>query len=248
MTGVYTLPKEVLMRLVAMLEQFEGSTVDYDPLNVDIGDDYGPAATRLFINKSTETIPPFACMKITASNEDEGGNEVAEVIKPDSTGGPFMFNGEFEIEVGEQADGFTGEVIAFCDTATPATGETWGPKSDWKIESDGDPAVLVWGKSGILTISGRTVTASASALFLVQLEHVGGQDGSATEQCSWRYNIKKVGNDEILEADINIGLDPHKYRRINLGKYEKATHGIACILAGNLSVITSNETPIAGTC
>lgn len=248
MTGVFTLPKNVLLRLVAMLEQHEQATQKFDPLSIGQLDEYEASPLHLFHNKSGETIPPFACMKITASREDNIGNDIVDCEKPNGEGGPFMFNGQLEVEDDEIGNGYTGEVIALCGTATPKTGETWGPKTDWKIESDGDPAILIWGDSKEETVSGRTVTNQSSALFLVKLDHVGGADGSATAQCSWRYDVSKIGNDEILKANVNIGLDPHKYRRINLGKYEKATHGIACILSGELSVITSNEAPIAGTC
>ena len=114
--------------------------------------------------------------------------------------------------------------------------------------SDGDPAILLWGSVKDEVYVGRTVTQGTSQLFVVELQHVGGEDGSSSAQCTWRYDISKVGNDEILKADDDIGLDPNKYRRINLGKYTQATHGIACFLEGELSVMTSNEVPVAGTC
>ena len=244
--GIYTLPKSVLLGLMRMLAEFEGE----DPQTVmPMGafDEFENKSAQIFSNESGETIPPFACMKVTGSAEDGLGNVVAEVEKPDETGGPFLFNGEHEVGVGEYANGFTGEVRAYT-LGSPATGETWGPKSGWDVVSDGDPAILIWGSAEEDAVMGRTVDAQASGLFVVELQHVGGEDGSSSAQCTWRYDISKVGNDEILKADDDIGLDPNKYRRINLGKYTQATHGIACFLEGELSVMTSNEVPVAGTC
>ena len=247
MTGVFTLPKSVLIRLVAMLEQYEEAPVLFDPISMGSQDDFESRTSHLFLNNSGETIPPFACMKIVGSGEDEIGNAIAYVEKPNSSGGPFMFNGQFDIEADELANGFTGEVQALCDTV-PASGESWGPKSDWKVESDGDPAILIWGEASDTTVSGRSISSVASGLFVVLLDHVGGEDGSASTQCSWTYNITKVGNDEILEAGANNGVEFQLLTRMKLGKYEQATHGIACYLSGSLSVITSNEVPVASTC
>ena len=136
----------------------------------------------------------------------------------------------------------------FGQKLNPALLHPWGPKEDWAVVSDGDPAILMWGSVRGEVYVGRTVTQGTSQLFVVELQYVGGEDGSSSAQCTWRYDISKVGNDEILKADDDIGLDPNKYRRINLGKYMQATHGIACFLEGELSVMTSNEVPVAGTC
>ena len=179
---------------------------------------------------------------------DGGRATLVEAVKPSGRGGPFLFNGAQEVGAGQLSSGYTGEVRAKTElSAAPDSGETWGPKEDWVVVSDGEPAILMWGSVRDEVYVGRTITGTTQ-LFVVELQHVGGEDGSSSEQCSWRYDISKVGNDEILKADDDIGLDPNKYRRINLGKYTQATYGIACFLEGELSVMTSNEVPVAGTC
>ena len=250
---IYTMEEAAIKKLLDIANRDTPSTPRVNPIAVGGGfeDSSLNKNAQLFINDSGETIPAYGCMQVNGTQIVDGGRTtLVRAVKPSGRGGPFLFNGAQEVGAGQLASGYTGEVRAKTplSVAHISSGETWGPKEDWVVVSDGDPAILIWGFVKDEVYAGRTVTQGASQLFVVQLDHVGGEDGSSSEQCSWRYDISRAGNNEILKANDNIGLDPNKYRRINLGKYTQATHGIACFLEGELSVMTSNEVPVAGTC
>ncbi len=247
---IYTLEEAAVKKLIDIANSDTETEPTVSPVAVG-GSDHDSSLNKnaqLFINISGEDIPAFACMQVAGTKLVDGGRTtLVEVEKPSGKGGPFLFNGSQKVGDGQLASGYTGEVQAKTeDGASASAGESWGPKEDWVVVSDGDPAILLWGsvKDGVYV--GRTITKGQ--LFVVELQHVGGEDGSVSAQCTWRYDISRVGNEEILKADENIGVDPNKYRRINLGKYTQATYGIACFLEGELSVMTSNEVPVAGTC
>tara|TARA_R110000823_G_scaffold145639_2_gene275819 strand:- start:34 stop:804 length:771 start_codon:yes stop_codon:yes gene_type:complete len=249
---IYTMEEAAIKKLLDIANRDSPSDPIVNPIAVGGGSEDSSLNknAQLFINDSGETIPAYGCMQVNGTQIVDGGRTtLVRAVKPSGKGGPFLFNGGQEVEAGQLASGYTGEVQAKTEpSAAPSSGETWGPKEDWVVVSDGDPAILLWGSVKDEVYVGRTVTQGTSQLFVVELQHVGGEDGSSSAQCTWRYDISKVGNDEILKADDDIGLDPNKYRRINLGKYTQATHGIACFLEGELSVMTSNEVPVAGTC
>lgn len=249
---IYTLEEAAVKKLIDIANKDSETSPRVDPVAIGGGAEDGSLNknAQLFINNSFETIPAYGCMQVSGTQIVDGGRTtLVQVEKPSGIGGPFLFNGAQEVEAAQLASGYTGEVRVKTElSAAPAAGETWGPKEDWVVVSDGDPAVVLWGSVKDEVYIGRTITQGTSQLFVVELQHVEGEDGSSSAQCTWRYDISKVGNDEILKADDDIGLDPNKYRRINLGKYTQATHGIACFLEGKLSVMTSNEVPVAGTC
>ena len=87
-----------------------------------------------------------------------------------------------------------------------------------------------------------------SSLFPIELEHTGGSDGSSTEQASWSYNIRALGSTSIIKANENPGLNPHHYKRPNLGKMTKATRGIAFLDGAELIVVSTNEVSVFSTC
>jgi hypothetical protein len=102
----------------------------------------------IFRNDSNEEVPPFACMKVIDAEEDTStGRYVIVIDKPDSNGGPFIFNGSREVEIDGYGVGHWGVVkIAFSGTA-PTAGDTMGVSSDWKVLSGGvDPVVIAFGE------------------------------------------------------------------------------------------------------
>lgn len=218
-----------------------------DPKRLLRDHEYHDKNAQIYKNQSSETIPPYACLRVVGSEFDEQMNtDVVLVDKPNGTSAAFVFNGLYDVGVNEFANCYTGEVRCRIDGELEEG--IYGPKSDWHVEPNGTPAIKLWGLSEAGFAIGQTVELGSSDVFVVELQFVGGEDGTATTQCSYRYDITIVGEDTILKADENIGLDPNKYRRINLGSYTKATHGLACYLNGELSVMTSNEVPVAGTC
>lgn len=219
-----------------------------DPKKLIQDNEFHDKVAQIYKSESTEDIPPYGCLRVTGTEFSETMNaDVLLCDKPNGTAGAFVFNGMYTVSTGQFANCYTGEVR--CNVGETITEGVWGPKSEnFNVYPDGNPAIKLWGLSKDGFAVGQTVEAGTSDVFVVELQHVGGGDGTSEQQCSWRYDITIVGDDTILEADVNIGLDPNKYRRMKLGAYHKATHGLACYLDGELSVMTSNEVPRTGTC
>jgi len=228
-----------------------GGFKSQDPINprrLNKDSEFHDSVALVYRNDTAETIPPYACLRVIGSEFDkEMNNDVVLVDKPNGTDSSFVFNGMYDVKSGQFANCYTGNVR--CRVQEAIAEGVWGPKSDWHVEPNGTPAIRLYGLSEDSEIAiGQTTEVGSSDVFVVELQHVGGDDGTALQQCSYTYDITIVGEDTILKAGDNIGLNPNKYRRMNLGAYTKATHGLACYLNGELSVFTSNETPIAGTC
>ena len=102
-------------------------------------------APTIFRNDSGEAIPAYGCMKIIDAETDSAtGRYVVVVDKPDSTSGPFLFNGDREIAIDGYGAARTGIVRALTSGAVSAG--VWGPLSDWAVVVNGIPAVEIFGE------------------------------------------------------------------------------------------------------
>lgn len=120
-----------------------------------------PGEAYIFRNDSGETVPAFGCMRVTDA-ETDANRYVIVIGKPNSTGGPFVFNGPREVADGEYGIAFSGIVKAYFTTGTPAVGEVWGPNSGWSVESGGDAAITVYGPIESDVILGSTSGSGSS--------------------------------------------------------------------------------------
>lgn len=138
-----------------------------------------PGEAYIFRNDSGETVPAFGCMRVTDAETDGTLSRYVIVIaKPNSTGGPFVFNGPREVTSGGYGIAYTGIVKAYFTAGTPAAGETWGPTTGWVVESGGDDAVKVFGPIESTVILGDT-----------------GVGGGTFDECGF-------GDLEIVEAEV----------------------------------------------
>lgn len=237
---------EKILKLLNIQDGFSKQT-PIDPKKLIQDNEFHDKNAQIYKSESTEDIPPYGCLRVTGSEfSTEMNADVVLVDKPNGTAGSFVFNGMYTVSTGQYANCYTGEVRCLVDE--PIKEGVWGPKSEFYVEPNGTPAIKLWGLSKDGNAIGQTTDAGSSDVFVVQLQHVGGDQGTAEQQCKFQYDITLVGEDTILKAGNDIGQEPNKYRRMNLGAYTKATHGLACYLDGELSVFTSNEVPIAGTC
>ena len=96
----------------------------------------------------------------------------------------------------------------------------------------------------------RFVVVQSQATFQVELEQVGGTQGTSTEPASWTYNVTLwEGDGSIIKASASIDGAPNHYRRPNAGQLEPATFGTATYnSSGSLVIIDCNETLIFTTC
>lgn len=106
-----------------------------------------PGAPIRFRNGSNETVPAFACMKVTGAELDTNTNRYVVIVsKPDGTGGDFRFNGPYEVEAGGYGSCYLGIVkAAYVTGNTPTLGQYWGPVDTWEVEPSGTPAIRVLG-------------------------------------------------------------------------------------------------------
>ena len=137
-----------------LVEHLYGGQPEDAPRNREQrGDDDRFRARNVFVNRSGETVPPFALMRTTGLQNDR---YVVEIAKPDGSGSPCLVNGPREV-----ADGALG---SYQDASnhfvllTDATSGSLGPGNDW-------PAV----PGSVFRILGQIEPGQA----LVQLEKAG---------------------------------------------------------------------------
>ena len=97
--------------------------------------------SKLYVhNGSGETIPAWACMQVTGT-EELGGQNYLVVDKPTDvigTTGEFVFNGPESIADGEDGLAQNGPVLrGYKNTGTITAGERWSPTSgQWYLSQD----------------------------------------------------------------------------------------------------------------
>lgn len=163
---------------------------------------YDVSPHRVYVrNTEAETIPPYACMRITGV-EDVNGVTALQVEKPSSTSGHFLFNGPYEIqqdvvEVIEGEDVITrpgvgwgyrhGVVLMLGDEPTSVGAEYSPIVGSWEIEEDSGP-FIVFGRDQTTprALAGRFAGGAGE----VELVH-----GLVIEQCNAgcsTYRVQRV--------------------------------------------------------
>lgn len=115
-----------------------------------------------FRNDAGETIPPFACMRVTGATT-ANGQRVYTVAKPNGSGTVHMINGPTQVTVAQLYGAGSLEtpatVLYNTSSGTPAHGETWGPKGgQWSLEKGYAGYTIIGGNLG----SGSTARTEVS--------------------------------------------------------------------------------------
>jgi hypothetical protein len=157
----YTFTEKTARRLLQMSRQ----GIDPGPLRTD---NLHPTEPVIVRNDSGEVVPAYGCMMIADAELDSSGRYVAVIDKPDTTGGPYLFNGSRPIAInGYGVAQQQGTVRAAFASGTPLAGEYYGPDSTWELTRNTFPAVMVYGalSSDLLLGDSRVgfVTAFAKA-------------------------------------------------------------------------------------
>lgn len=78
--------------------------------------------------------------------------------------------------------------------------------------------------------------------FKVDFVKVGGEDGTADTQATWKYKVLRYGMTEVIHAGLDPGQSPHKFHRQNIGSVKPGDFGKAFYdYQGNLIVMWINE-------
>lgn len=98
---------------------------------------------RVFVkNSEDETIPPYACMRITGT-QVIGGRTALTVEKPTSTSGEFVFNSQYEIEASGNGWAYRFGIVVMLGDAPSAAGVSYLPiVASWEIEEGAGPFVV----------------------------------------------------------------------------------------------------------
>lgn len=139
--------------LVEVARQFESRP---DNLMGDAEKDPKPSRI-IFRNRSGEQIPAYGCFRVGGAETDATtSNYVVLAIKPDNSGGPFLFNGPRPVDDDKMGVAKSGIVKALYTGGPPAVSETWGPKNSFALEANGDAAIML----GVLDATKQIAFAS----------------------------------------------------------------------------------------
>jgi hypothetical protein len=193
--GVYT-PKQA-KRIWESVQAFErmGSTapsmaIPYTPTPI------------YFVNKSTETIPPYGCVQMVGASEIDSTTYI-EVTRPfdysDSVVGPFLLNGPGECLPDEIGMAQWGPIFrAKKDSATYTTGTRMGPvESSFDLskgclftfigddEQEDDLIKVIACETPLLAVAGSGIGANASGTVTARAPASGNWTAGTITYTAW---------------------------------------------------------------
>jgi len=157
-------------------------------------------------NNTNEVVPAYACLRIENVEIVNDNRFIIVVGKPNGTGGPFLFNGERELDIYGNAQFGNAQagpiVLALVDDAADADlGQFWGPDDDWSCVENGEPALFVYGqardKTEQLLLIGNTN--------LPIVQRIGKTDSTITDGSSGVVSLWDANAD--TGANITAHLD-----------------------------------------
>jgi hypothetical protein len=193
--GVYT-PKQA-KRIWDSVQAFErmGST------SATMAIPYTPTPIY-FVNKSTETIPPYGCVQMVGSSDIDGTTYI-EVKRPfeyaNSVMGPFLLNGPGECLPDEIGTAQWGPVFrAKKDSATYSTGTRMGPvESSFDLskgclfsyigddEQEDDLIKVIACETPLLAVAGAGIGANASGEVTARAPASGNWTSGTITYTAW---------------------------------------------------------------
>lgn len=148
-----------------------------------------------FTNDSGETIPAYACMQITGT-EEQGGVNYLVADKPadtDGTSGWYLFNGAREVETDGEGVAQSPPVMrGYKNTGTITGGERWAPTSgQWYLTRD---------NAGIFIAAGAD-NVDDDVLRVMEIGGSGGRLYRFTMNENWGATTAGAADSDILEMD-----------------------------------------------
>jgi hypothetical protein len=151
-----------------------------------------PSPHRVFVRNDTEeTIPPFACMQVTGTDE-AAGRTVVTVVKPTITDGEYLINSQFEIKATSETESGVGwayrfGVVVFLGDPPTEPTQYVPVVGSWEIE-EGDGPFIVYGPHSV--VEGALIGRFASK----------GGDGGVIEYTIISLTTKEAGPYTGLKA------------------------------------------------
>lgn len=158
-----------------------------------------------FVNKSGETMPARACGKLQTvqSARDPLGNPRFEVIKPDSSSGPWIVNGDCPVPHNGAGMGFllkdATKVLAKAQEGESdlALGDKIGPTEGiWEATRDGQ---------GLIVLDDADHAGNATVFAQPAVDAVAGSIGSCGCYCIEQGDINVSGIETTSEWGVLIG-------------------------------------------
>lgn len=156
-----------------------------------------------FYNDTTETVPAYACMRITGFTDSDGetggtagkGSPILKIGKPDTTFGLYVCNGGLDVATHDYGTCYdSGPVQFLYNSGTPARSEGFGPTPSQWYWSKGFPCgVMCYGNldstlkvahgilSPITTLLGKTTAAVAANTSTTDYQIYAGTLGSESD-------------------------------------------------------------------
>ena len=164
-----------------------------------------------FVNKSTETIPPYGCIQMIGASEIDGTTYI-EVDRPfdytASVMGPFLLNGPGECLRGDIGTAQWGPVFrATKDSATYTTGTRMGPKASsfdlskgclftfiGNDEQEVDLIKVIACETPLLAVAGSGISANSSGTVTAKAPASGNWTAGSVTYTAWNDTGVAIGS------------------------------------------------------
>lgn len=140
-------------------------------------------ARQPFRNNSGETVPAYAAMRITGTEQSDGIERLI-IAKPNSSSQQvYLVNGSDPVADTAQGWGtwlWHGDWLLYDDANTPAYGETWGPQNaSWEVKKDNPGFVILGGATGGSTdlVMAAQTDSGGETDQIIQLNHASATAG-----------------------------------------------------------------------
>jgi hypothetical protein len=168
-----------------------------------------------FLNKSTETIPPYGCIQMIGASEIDGTTYI-EVDRPfdytESVMGPFLLNGPGECLQDQIGTAQWGPVFrATKDSATYTTGTRMGPvASSFDLskgclftiigddEQEDDLIKVIACETPLLAVATSGIGANASGTVTAKAPASGNWTAGSVTYTAWNPTSVAIGSNKIV--------------------------------------------------
>lgn len=168
-----------------------------------------------FYNDTSETVPAYACMRITGFTDSDGetggtagkGSPIIKIGKPDTTFGLYVVNGGIDVATHEYGICYDVGDVEFLYTSTsPSRGDGFGPTVGQWYWTKGNPC-------GIICYGSLDDTLKIAYGTLTPMRTLLGKATGAIGATSHSTNYKIYSGSPGSEADCGFTTVPEAYNK-----------------------------------